>query len=105
VHVLSESIAAKRLAGVAAEVAQRLGAGAPHDERARQTIQTALTAREIEVLRLLAAGLGTDEIGRHLSLSSNTVRNHVQNMLPKLGLHSRIEAVVLALRAGLVHLH
>lgn len=109
VHVLSESVAAKRLADVATEVAQRLGAGKPGaaapDERARQAIHQALTPREIEVLRLLAAGVDTDAIGRRLHLSRNTVRNHVQNLLPKLGLHSRIEAVVLALRAGLVHLH
>jgi PAS domain S-box-containing protein len=108
VHVLSESVSAKRLAGVAAEVARRLTEAAPErraDEAALQRINEALTPREIEVLRLLAAGVGTDDIARRLSLSRSTVRNHVQNILPKLDVHTRVEAVVLALKSGLVHLH
>ena len=108
VHVLSESVSAKRLAGVATEVARRLAETAPQtsaDEAALRQINEALTPREIEVLRLLAAGIGTDEIAGRLNLSRATVRNHVQNLLPKLRVHSRVEAVVLALKAGLVHLH
>jgi PAS domain S-box-containing protein len=110
VHVLTESISAKRLAGIAEEVAGRL-AGHQHtgvdtsNEAARRAIGQALTSREIEVLRLVAAGVSTDGIARQLSLARNTVRNYVQNIEGKLGAHSRIEAVVLALRAGLVHLH
>ncbi|HME81668.1 MAG TPA: LuxR C-terminal-related transcriptional regulator [Candidatus Eremiobacteraceae bacterium] len=108
VHVLSESVSAKRLAGVAAEVARRLTEAAPErsvDEAALAQINRALTPREVEVLRLLAAGIGTDDIAARLSLSRSTVRNHVQNILPKLGVHTRVEAVVLALKSGLVHLH
>jgi len=108
VHVLSESVSAKRLAGVAAEVARRLTAAAPErgaDETALRQINESLTPREIEVLRLLAAGIGTGDIAQRLNLSRSTVRNHVQNILPKLRVHSRVEAVVLALKAGLVHLH
>lgn len=108
VHVLTESLSAKRLAGVAAEVVRRLSEATPErsaDQAALQRINEALTPREIEVLRLLAAGVGTDDIARRLSLSRSTVRNHVQNILPKLGVHTRVEAVVLALKSGLVHLH
>jgi len=108
VHVLSESVSAKRLAGVAAEVARKLTEAAPErraDEAALAQITHALTPREVEILRLVAAGIGTDEIATRLSLSRSTVRNHVQNILPKLGVHTRVEAVVLALKSGLVHLH
>jgi PAS domain S-box-containing protein len=110
VHVLTESISARRLAGIAEEVAGRLAAQQhantdTSNEATRRAIGQALTAREIEVLRLVAAGVATDEIARRLSLARNTVRNHMQNIESKLGAHSRIEAVVLALKAGLVHLH
>jgi len=57
-----------------------------------------LTLREREVLRLLAEGLGTQEIADQLFVSSTTTRNHVQHILSKLGVHSRLEAVALALR-------
>jgi len=56
-----------------------------------------LTLREREVLRLLAEGLGTQEIADHLFVSATTARNHVQHILNKLGVHSRLEAVALAL--------
>ena len=56
-----------------------------------------LTLREREVLRLLAEGLGTQEIADQLFVSSTTARNHVQHILNKLGVHSRLEAVALAL--------
>lgn len=57
-----------------------------------------LTLREREVLRLLAEGLGTQEIADRLFVSSTTARNHVQHILNKLDVHSRLEAVALALR-------
>ena len=57
-----------------------------------------LTLRETEVLRLLAEGLGTQEIADRLFVSSATARNHVQHILNKLNVHSRLEAVALALR-------
>lgn len=108
VHVLCESVASRHMAAVAEDVAQRL-AVARHDtlaeENTRQEIRRVLTTRELDVLQLLAAGLSTDDIGKQLGLSRATVRNHVQNLLPKLGVHSRIEATVLAMKAGLVHLH
>ena len=57
-----------------------------------------LTLREREVLRLLAEGLGTQEIADQLFVSSTTARNHVQHILSKLDCHTRLEAVALALR-------
>ena len=61
-----------------------------------------LTAREKEVLRCLARGLGTATIAKQLSIARVTVRNHVQNILQKLAVHSKLEAVVLAHRLQLV---
>jgi DNA-binding NarL/FixJ family response regulator len=63
-----------------------------------------LTGREREVLALLAKGLSTDEIVEHLVLSPHTVRNHIRSVLAKLGAHSRLEAVAVAARAGLIRL-
>lgn len=62
---------------------------------------TRLTAREREVLGLLAAGLGTDDIAARLFVSPATVRNHVRSILSKLGVHHRIEAVLAWLLRGL----
>lgn len=61
-----------------------------------------LTPRESEVLGLMAEGATNDEVADRLFISRNTVRNHVQNILTKLGAHSRLEAVVIATRSGLV---
>jgi DNA-binding NarL/FixJ family response regulator len=63
-----------------------------------------LTGREREVLGLLAEGLSTEEIVVHLVLSPHTVRNHIRSVLAKLGAHSRLEAVAVAARAGLIRL-
>ncbi len=61
-----------------------------------------LTGREVEVLQFIARGLTSREIGDHLYISENTVKNHVRNILDKLGLHSRGEAVMYALREELI---
>ena len=63
-----------------------------------------LTARELGVLRLVAQGLGNKEIAAELGISRNTVKYHLASVLTKLGVHSRTEAVSLALRTGLVPL-
>ncbi len=63
-----------------------------------------LTGREIEVLQLVAQGYTSREIGEHLFISENTVKNHVRNILDKLRLHSRNEAVLYALRENLIDL-
>jgi DNA-binding NarL/FixJ family response regulator len=69
----------------------------------RQTVPAPrLTERELEVLRLVSRGLNNREIARQLFISENTVKNHVRNILEKLQLHSRIDAVMYAVRERLV---
>ncbi len=62
----------------------------------------ALTPREIEVLRLLAAGLGNKEIAARLAISEHTVKFHVASIMGKLGAASRTEAVTQGIRHGLI---
>ena len=61
-----------------------------------------LTDRELEVLRLVAKGLNNREAAKELFISENTVKNHVRNILEKLQLHSRMEAVMYAVREKLL---
>lgn len=61
-----------------------------------------LTRRELEVLRLMTQGLNTADAARRLHVSSATIRNHVQNIFGKLGVHSRLEAVAYATRHRLL---
>jgi DNA-binding NarL/FixJ family response regulator len=63
-----------------------------------------LTDRELEVLQLAADGLTNRQIGRRLEISENTVKNHIRNILEKLHLHSRMEAVLYAVREELIDL-
>jgi DNA-binding NarL/FixJ family response regulator len=60
-----------------------------------------VTARELEVLMLVSQGLNNREIGTRLFISENTVKNHVRNILEKLQLHSRMDAVMYAVREKL----
>lgn len=66
--------------------------------------QPTLTGREIEVLQHVARGMTSKEIGDVLYISENTVKNHVRNILDKLGLHSRNEAVLYAIREHLIEI-
>jgi two-component system nitrate/nitrite response regulator NarL len=61
-----------------------------------------LTAREREILSLVASGLESKEIARELFLSHDTVRTHVAHTLAKLGARSRAQAVGIAVRRGLI---
>ncbi len=63
---------------------------------------TRLTRRELEILQLLARGLNNDVISKQLYISPTTTRNHIQNILGKLGVHSKLEAVAYAVRAGYI---
>ncbi len=70
---------------------------------ARPSVPTpTLTDRELEVLRLVADGLSNRAIAAKLYISENTVKNHVRNILEKLHLHSRMEAVMYAVREKLL---
>ncbi len=62
----------------------------------------ALTQRENEVLRLLAQGLSNKEIAHHLALGEKTVKTHVSHILGKLGVQSRTQAALSAVRLGLI---
>jgi len=64
----------------------------------------ALTARELDVLRLVARGLGNKEIAADLGITTHTVKYHLAAVLEKLGVRSRTEAVSLGVRKGLVPL-
>ena len=71
-------------------------------EEKQQFPAPALTAREVEVLRLVAKGMSNREIAEELYISENTVKNHVRNILEKLHLHNRMEAVIYAVRERLL---
>ena len=70
--------------------------------RSRSQAAAALTPRELEVLQLMAAGLTPREISDRLVISPKTVSSHVQRILAKLSVHSRLQAVALAYEDGLV---
>jgi PAS domain S-box-containing protein len=84
--------------GVAYPAADAAGGGREAD--AAPTSK--LTARQHEVLALLADGLGTTEIAAKLGVAEETARNHIRRLLRELGVHSRLEAVVRAYRLGLL---
>ncbi|KRF30228.1 response regulator [Nocardioides sp. Soil805] len=70
----------------------------------QQSTALKLTERELEVLRLVARGLNNREVAKELFISENTVKNHVRNILEKLQLHSRMEAVMYAMKEKLLDL-
>jgi DNA-binding NarL/FixJ family response regulator len=64
-----------------------------------------LTAREIEVLELIAQGLRNKEVGHALGITEETIKVHVRNIMDKLSAQDRTEAVTMALRRGIIHLY
>jgi DNA-binding NarL/FixJ family response regulator len=74
------------------------------DEEKQQMPAPRLTDREMEVLNHVAQGLNNRDIAKTLFISENTVKNHVRNILEKLHLHSRMEAVVYAVREKLLEI-
>jgi DNA-binding NarL/FixJ family response regulator len=74
---------------------------AAHDDHAALLLRS-LSVRERQILTLLARGYSNRRIAGSCNLSINTVRTHVQNVLIKLGVHSKLEAVALAVQRGLV---
>ena len=81
---------------IAAQLARKAITPPPPDRAAT------LTDREREVLRQLALGFSNDDIAERLFISKRTVQNHVSNVYAKLGLESRAEAVLFAIRQGIV---
>ena len=73
-------------------------------ERGARTLEEPLTARELEVLQMLAGGTSTSVASELLGITTATLRAHVQAVLRKLGAHSRLEAVAEAARMGLITL-
>jgi DNA-binding NarL/FixJ family response regulator len=69
-----------------------------------QRVTQPLAPRELEVLQALAAGMSTDEVAAHLHITPHTVRTHLKNAMTKLQVHSKLEAVMLALKAHLIQL-
>ena len=72
------------------------------DRQPAPATNTELTPRQSQVLQLLAGGASTEQIACELHLTTETVRNHVRHVLKALGAHSRLEAVVVACRQGLI---
>ncbi|HEX6472845.1 MAG TPA: response regulator transcription factor [Streptosporangiaceae bacterium] len=88
---------------ITGEVLRRLNpAGDPAGPAAAgPRLPAELTPREREVLQCMVDGLNRAEIAARLALSANTVRTHTQNLLAKLGVHSALEVITLAMRAGM----
>ncbi len=72
------------------------------EEEAQHVAPPKLTDREMEVLKLVARGMNNRDIAKELFISENTVKNHVRNILEKLQIHSRMEAVMIAVRQKLI---
>lgn len=92
--LISPSMASKLLDEFAAMIKK--------EEEKTQATAPRLTPREMEVLEHVAKGMNNREIAKALYISENTVKNHIRNILDKLHLHSRMEAVVYAVRENLL---
>jgi DNA-binding NarL/FixJ family response regulator len=97
--LINPSMAAKLLTEFAALASRE------EEGRSQQVPAPRLTDREIEVLQLVARGMNNRDIAKELFISENTVKNHVRNILEKLQIHSRMEAVMIAVREKLIELH
>jgi DNA-binding NarL/FixJ family response regulator len=75
------------------------------EERNERLAVGSLTPREGDVMQALADGLDSGGVARRLHITPRTERNHVANILAKLGVHSRLQALVMCLRYGLVQIH
>jgi two-component system nitrate/nitrite response regulator NarL len=85
------------------EVIEMLSREGQHKQEELQAIET-LTPREREILRALAEGLQSKQIAEKLNITVDTERTHVLNILHKLGVHSRLQALLFAVRHGLVEI-
>ena len=91
---------------MAAKLLTEFATLAKRDEDAEQPVEQVpapkLTDREMQVLKLVARGMNNRDIAKELFISENTVKNHVRNILEKLQIHSRMEAVMVAVREKLI---
>jgi DNA-binding NarL/FixJ family response regulator len=71
-------------------------------EQQAELLRSKLSAREIEILEQLARGRNNESIAELFVLSPNTVRTHIQNIIKKMGVHSKLEATTLALQLGII---
>jgi DNA-binding NarL/FixJ family response regulator len=94
--LISPSMASKLLTEFATMVRK--------DDERQQVPTPRITDREMEVLKLVAKGMNNRDIAKRLFISENTVKNHIRNILEKLQLHSRMEAVVYAVREKLLEI-
>ncbi len=97
IHLFRDITATKELLTL---VQERLAAPGPGGER--PDAANALTRRELEVLRLMVQGLNTVGTADKLHVSRATIRNHVQNIFSKIGVHSRLEAAAYATKYRLL---
>ena len=74
------------------------------DEQARRKLSAQFTRRELEVLRQLAEGHDTPTLASRLGIAPHTVEWHVRHVIEKLGVHSKLQAVIAAARMGLIEL-
>jgi len=72
------------------------------DEQARRRLSAQFTPRELDVLRLLAEGYDTADLAARLNIAPHTVEWHVRHVIEKLGVHSKLQAVIAAARVGLI---
>lgn len=99
---VAQALTAYVRAGAETAVAEAAIAEAAAERRETEGEPPALTPREEEVLRLIAQGADNVAIGLELSISPHTVKQYVTNIFEKLGVRSRVQAAVYAVRAGLV---
>lgn len=100
IHLFRDVTAQRTLLRILQEKLDTIAAAPPAKPEPRPRHETGLSARELEVLKLLAAGHDTAALARRLCLSPATIRNHVQSILRKLCVHSRLEAITYAMRQG-----
>ena len=96
-----ESVLSSKIAGKLLQRIRELDIPVKSSAVAAVAIRTALTDRELEILKQLASGKTNHEIARDVSLSPNTVANHIARILAKLHLDNRIQAAVHAVRSGI----
>jgi DNA-binding NarL/FixJ family response regulator len=96
-----ESVLSSKIAGKLLQRIRELDIPVKTSAIAAVAIRTALTDRELEIFKHLASGKSNNEIARDLSLSPNTVANHVAGILAKLHVENRIQAAVEAVRSGI----